>query len=338
MQTRSVFQTNHCACISFVPDLLCPFDYHIRLGGVIAIVIVIVIFAISLSLENVKIKFLASILPHVKFILPTAPTQPVTLNMGMAMPSWYAIAGLDSKSNEKCEGLDDSASTILSLLEKEVGGGRGDSGVDYSRIVLAGFSQGGALALHTGLTAVRTLVTTTSVEEEAGAKNGRGPGLALAGVVVMTGYLPRPGSFRIAAGSETTPVLHCHGTADPVVPCTEATTLSRERVLSGTEGKGSPESMYEVRTYPGLGHSVTMEELNDVAEFLKRVIPQLSSSAAADADGGGADNGDNEDDPAKMIVRQLRSAIARAGLDQEAKGMFEKSELVSLLLRQRVDS
>lgn len=82
-----------------------------------------------------------------KWVLPTAPTQPVTLNMGMAMPSWYDIVGLDSRASEFCKGLDESMERILGLVEKEVSSRDNPSAaatirsLAYSRIVLAGFSQ-----------------------------------------------------------------------------------------------------------------------------------------------------------------------------------------------------
>ncbi|EED86346.1 phospholipase, partial [Thalassiosira pseudonana CCMP1335] len=195
--------------------------------------------------------YLASKLPHVKFILPTAPTQPVTLNMGMPMPSWYDIIGLDSRSNEVCNGLDESMDKILELVENEVGECNGVGAVDYSRIVLAGFSQGGALALY------------TDVQQK---------GLGLAGIVIMSGYLPRSSSFTIASGSETTPILHCHGTEDSVV-AVEAAGLSKDRVSSLMEDKGGKKELYQVKTYRGLDHSVLMEELDDVSAFLNKVIP-----------------------------------------------------------------
>ena len=66
----------------------------------------------------------------------------MTLNFGMAMPSWYDIVGLDERSNESCEGIDDAAETILGLIRDEV-----EAGVDYGRIVLSGFSQGEYLRL-----------------------------------------------------------------------------------------------------------------------------------------------------------------------------------------------
>lgn len=169
------------------------------------------------------------------------------------MPSWYDIVGLDSRSNEICEGLDDSMNTVLDLIDEEVA-----NSVDYSRIVLAGFSQGGALALYTGMTCGRR-------EEKVG--------LGLAGIVVMSGYLPRASQFQIANGSESTPILHCHGKDDPVV-VVDAVELSKKRVIES----GGSNDLYQTKIYPGLEHSVSMEELEDVSAFLERVIPAESKS------------------------------------------------------------
>ncbi|KAL7456769.1 hypothetical protein ACHAWC_009784 [Mediolabrus comicus] len=270
-------------------------------------------------------QYLAKQLPHVKWILPTARTQPVTLNMGMSMPSWYDIIGLDSRSSEICNGLDESMVRILDLVENEVVGDESrvdttaatatatttcdsNSSLDYSRIVLAGFSQGGALALFTGMTQMR--------------KKGSNNGLGLGGIVVMSGYLPRSSGFAIAPGSEKTPILHCHGKEDSVVPV-QAAALSRERVSSLLKEMGAGnENSYEVKTYAGLDHSVSIDELNDVAAFLKQVIPPIS------------DKSDEEVvDPTKMSVRQLRAEIEKRGLKEEARGMLKKSELVNLLLK-----
>lgn len=244
--------------------------------------------------------------------------------MGMSMPSWYDIIGLDSRSSEICNGLDESMVRILDLVENEVVGdeSRGvdttatattttcdsTSSLDYSRIVLAGFSQGGALALFTGMTQMR--------------KKDSNNGLGLGGIVVMSGYLPRSSGFTIAPGSEKTPILHCHGKEDSVVPV-QAAALGRERVSSLLKEMGAwNENSYEVKTYAGLDHSVSIDELNDVAAFLKRVIPPIS------------DKSDEEVvDPTKMSVRQLRAEIEKRGLKEEARGILEKSELVNLLLK-----
>ena len=105
----------------------------------------------------------------------------------------------------------------------------------------------------------------------------------------------------------------------------QAAALSKERVSSLLkEIDGGNDNSYEVKTYVGLDHSVAIDELNDVAAFLKRVIPPITSDNA---------QGDDEVDPAKMSVRQLRAEIEKRGLKEEARGMLEKTELVNLLLK-----
>ena len=129
-------------------------------------------------------------MPYLKFILPTAPTQPVTMNMGMPMPSWYDITGLDERSNENCAGIETSQNTVKEILTKE----HESNGLSYNRMVLAGFSQGGALSLFTGM------------QLSAAQKLG--------GIVVMSGYLPAAKQFQITQGLEDTPIMHCHGESD----------------------------------------------------------------------------------------------------------------------------
>lgn len=134
----------------------------------------------------------SSAMPHVKVILPTASSRPVTLNGGMRMPAWYDIVGLDERSGELCEGIEESVSTIREIINNEI-----QSGLPASRIILSGFSQGGALSLFTGLQMP--------------------PELKPAGIVVMSGYLAGAGKFKLTPGFEDVPVLHCHGTGDMVV-------------------------------------------------------------------------------------------------------------------------
>lgn len=178
-------------------------------------------------------------MPHVKFILPTAPTQRVTMNMGMAMPSWYDITGLDERSNENCAGIDASVERLSNILKTE----QEKYGLPYSRMVLAGFSQGGALSLFTGF----------QLPEK------------LAGVVCMSGYLPAAKKFKVAPGLEDTPVFHCHGTQDMVV----AYPMAQK---SADKVKAAGVTSYTVKSYP-IGHTVDMKELADVLVFLKGVLP-----------------------------------------------------------------
>jgi lysophospholipase-2 len=171
-------------------------------------------------------------MPYVKFILPTAPTQSVTMNMGMAMASWYDIVGLDERSNEKCKGIDASKETLTNLLDKEH-----QRGIPYNRMALAGFSQGGALSLFTGF------------QLPADKK--------IAGILAMSGYLPGKSHFKLTPGLEDIPVMHLHGTRDPLVKFAMAE-KSKELLMS--EGANN----YTLKSYP-IQHTVTPEEIGDGA-------------------------------------------------------------------------
>jgi predicted esterase len=184
-------------------------------------------------------------LPHIKWILPTAPSSPVTLNGGMRMPSWYDIESLSTtRSKQECKGIDESTSTLHRLVSAE-----NDRGIAASRIVLAGFSQGGAMSLWTGLQLPATFSS------------------RLAGVLVMSGYLPKEHAFSLSENGKNTPVLHCHGTADPLV-LPQFAEASRTHVLEGGHTAG-----YELRTYRGLAHSANMQELMDIVQWLGKVLP-----------------------------------------------------------------
>jgi len=139
----------------------------------------------------------------------------------------------------------------------------------------------------------------------------------LAGIVVMSGYLPASKTFTITEGLEGTPILHCHGEADPMVRVDMAR-RSKEVLL---EEKGAKD--YTLKTYPGLVHSVIPEEVQEVMQFLGTILPR---------------EGENSDewsvtlkDPKDMSVKELREAIRKAGLGRAAVGFMEKSEFIKLV-------
>lgn len=231
---------------------------------------------------------LASKLPYIKFILPTAPTQPVTMNGGYPMPSWYDITGLDVRSNEQCEGIFDSRDTIRKLLAEEHA-----RGLPYSRMMVGGFSQGGALSIFVGL-------QMPSVQEK------------LAGIVAMSGYLPGEKQFHLTEGLGDTPVLHCHGTADPVVRH-ELAGMSKAML----ESKGV--SNYTIKSYPGMMHSACPEEIQDVLKFIQERLPPNDEFCI------------KLKDASEMSIKELKEAIRDAGISNRAVGFMEKREFVSLL-------
>lgn len=187
---------------------------------------------------------LSPALPHVKFILPTAEERPVTINGGMLMNAWYDIKSLSShRELETCAGIGASRTTINRLMEAET-----SKGIAPERIVLAGFSQGGALALYVGLKQPATL----------------------AGIVVLSGYMPLPDDLK-GASAETlaTPVLQCHGDRDGVVPLAYGKDAHDRLVALGAKNAAW-------KVYPGMAHSASDDELGDVIDFLRRVLPSAA--------------------------------------------------------------
>ena len=126
-------------------------------------------------------------MPWAKFIVPSARSRPITMNGGFTMPGWYDIVGLDDRAGESCDGIEESVAEIRQIMDAEKA-----TGVPYSRMVLAGFSQGGALSLFGGLQ--------LPVEQKPG------------GILIMSGYCPGYSKFSLTPGLEDVPLLHCHGT------------------------------------------------------------------------------------------------------------------------------
>lgn len=174
-----------------------------------------------------------------RFVFPNAPTRPVTINGGMRMRAWYDITGLDRKAAEDAPGFQDSDIQVRELIDREVA-----RGIPAGRIVLAGFSQGGAVSLYT---APRLK-------------------LKLAGVMALSCYLPRENTFLAeqAPENQATPIFMAHGQFDNVVPMTLG---ARSRDYLQAQGYTT-----EWHDYP-MAHSVSAEEVADIRQFLMRVLP-----------------------------------------------------------------
>ena len=174
----------------------------------------------------------------IRFIFPHAPSIAVTLNGGYVMPAWYDIMGTDLVSRQDAAGIQKSERAITALIENEIA-----RGIAPERIVLAGFSQGCAMALHTGL---------------------RLP-YRLAGIMALSGYLPladRLAAERHAANART-PVFMAHGTQDPVVALARGE-ASRDALAT----LGQPVQWH---SYP-MPHSLHPREIADISAFLAQVL------------------------------------------------------------------
>ena len=176
--------------------------------------------------------------PPIRFVFPSAETMPVTWNNGYVMRSWYDIAGADIVNREDEGGLRKSQGQIEALIAREVA-----RGIPPERIVLAGFSQGCAMTLMTGL---------------------RQPG-KLAGLLCLSGYLPlapKTADERNIA-SLATPIFMAHGSQDPVVPFLRGQ-QSRDVLLAlGYD--------VEWHDYP-MQHTLCQEEVDDIGAWLTRVL------------------------------------------------------------------
>jgi phospholipase/carboxylesterase len=176
--------------------------------------------------------------PAARYVFPHAPTMPVTINGGYVMRAWYDILGADLVRREDERGIRASQAMVEALIEREV-----ERGVARSRIVLAGFSQGGAIALQTGL---------------------RQP-QPLAGLIALSCYLPLADALprEATAASKRVPLFLAHGTQDPVVPLARGT-ASRDALQAAGYA-------VEWHDYP-MPHSVSAEEIRDIAAFMQRVL------------------------------------------------------------------
>jgi len=174
----------------------------------------------------------------VRFVFPHAPLRAVTLNQGHRMRAWYDIVGLDRRAVQDEAGIRESAAQVDALIEREFA-----RGIAADKIVLAGFSQGGAIALHAGLRRA----------------------VPLAGIMALSTYLPLEAALadEHAPASAAVPIFMAHGTADPVLACALG-----EHSRDVLQAMGYP---VEWHAYP-MGHQVCVEEIRAIGAWLARVL------------------------------------------------------------------
>jgi phospholipase/carboxylesterase len=177
-------------------------------------------------------------LPDFRFILPHAPYRKVTINNGYEMRAWYDLYGLEAGCPEDATGIRESQTYIESLIEREL-----SRGIPSHKIILAGFSQGGAIVLHTGLRYPKKL----------------------AGIVALSTYLPLNAALSVekSAANQNTPIFMAHGVHDDVISlatCQDSLTLLQAE-------------NYQVdwHEYP-MAHSVSIDEIDEIRTFLLSII------------------------------------------------------------------
>jgi len=181
--------------------------------------------------------------PALRFVFPHAPVRAVTVNNGARMRAWYDIADFDLANRADEAGVAESVAQVGALIEREIA-----RGIPASRILLAGFSQGGAIALAAGLRRAAPL----------------------AGLVALSSYLPaahRAASFLVA-GAIAQPVFMAHGTQDPVVPF-----RAGEQSAALLRGFGFAVDWHAY----AMPHSVCADEIRDLGDWMSK---RFAASAA----------------------------------------------------------
>lgn len=177
---------------------------------------------------------------HMRFVFPHAPQRAVTINAGVSMRAWYDIVSAQIEQHEDETGIRQSQQQIEALIHHHI-----EQGIDSRHIILAGFSQGGAIALQTGL---------------------RSP-LPLGGILALSTYLPLVNSFEeeITAQNRHIPILLAHGKFDPIVPyrLAEDTRYFLER--AGYQ--------VEWHDYP-MQHQVSLDEIRDIRDWFLRLTSE----------------------------------------------------------------
>ncbi|XP_016063230.1 PREDICTED: acyl-protein thioesterase 1 [Miniopterus natalensis] len=171
--------------------------------------------------------------------------MPVTLNMNMVMPSWFDIIGLRVDSQEDEPGIKQAAESVKALIEQEV-----KNGIPSNRIILGGFSQGGALSLYTALTTHQKL----------------------AGVTALSCWLPLRTSFPegpISGVNRDISIIQCHGESDTLVPLMFGT-LTAEKLKTLV----NPANV-TFKTYEGMMHCSCQQEMMDIKQFIDKLLPPV---------------------------------------------------------------
>lgn len=174
----------------------------------------------------------------IRFIFPHAPQRPISINNGYIMRAWYDILRPDFNHQQDESGIRDSQKAVDALIAQEI-----QRGIDAKHIFLAGFSQGGAMALHVGLRQINPL----------------------AGIMALSCYLPLADTLanEACAVNASIPIFMAHGTYDTVIPLSHAA-ASKEKLLRA-------QYALEWHEYP-MEHTVCPQEIADISQWLRRLI------------------------------------------------------------------
>jgi phospholipase/carboxylesterase len=169
----------------------------------------------------------------VRFVFPHAPEIPITINGGMVMPAWYDILAMSIEREIDLEQIESSSAAVRELIQRELG-----AGIASERVVIAGFSQGGAVAYHTALSYAQPL----------------------GGLLALSTYFATAREVSLSDANKALPIEIFHGARDPMVPETMGHTASQILQSMGFAPR--------YRSYP-MQHEVCMEEIEDIGRSLR---------------------------------------------------------------------
>ena len=172
---------------------------------------------------------------RLRFVFPHAPVRPVTVNGGMSMRAWYDILSLDGEGRADADGIRESSAMLEGLIDREI-----ERGVDVGRIVIAGFSQGGAIAIHTMLQTQH----------------------AVAGMMALSTYLALPGDLEHAASRKDLPIFMAHGSLDAMLPMQWGRASADKLIAAGYS--------VEWHEYP-MAHAVCPQEIAAISTWLSKI-------------------------------------------------------------------
>jgi len=172
----------------------------------------------------------------IRFIFPHAPEIAVTINAGYLMPAWYDILELTAERKINETQLHDSVEEVKKLLQKEL-----DRGIKHERIILAGFSQGGAVAYHAALTYPKKL----------------------GGLLGLSTYFPIADSIAREPINQNIPILVCHGSEDQMVLKEQGERTNNKLIELGYQT--------EFKLYP-MDHEICMQEVADISTFIQKLL------------------------------------------------------------------
>lgn len=178
----------------------------------------------------------------IRYVFPHAPMRPVTINFGMVMRAWYDVLGMDVSNGIDRKGFLESVDHLRALIQREL-----ETGVPSDRIFLAGFSQGGAIALHTGLRYEKPL----------------------RGILGLSTYLPTAGSLAAekSEANEGIPIFMAHGKFDPLVSISRSVAARQELTRLNY-----PVEWHE---YP-MEHQVCLQEIEDIRTWLLKSLDGMA--------------------------------------------------------------